>query len=96
MYFWDDIDEDIYRLVNVLTVFSGGAKTVVVTGATGLIGTALTKSLQSRGFTVRKLTTSAKKGDDDFSWDPKAGSIGDIMIKIKTKEMEINKHKTVD
>jgi hypothetical protein len=27
---------------------------------------------------VRRLTTGKKSGEDDFSWDPKAGTIGEI------------------
>jgi hypothetical protein len=53
----------------------GKVKNVLITGATGLIGTELTKSLRRRDINVRRLTTRAKKDEDDFSWNPAADSI---------------------
>ena len=49
---------------------------MLITGATGLIGTELTKSLRSKRITVRRLTTGTKKDGNDFSWDPSSNSIG--------------------
>lgn len=53
-----------------------GVKTVLITGATGLIGTELTRSLRSKDVTVKRLTTGAAKGDFDYSWNPSTNSIG--------------------
>jgi NAD dependent epimerase/dehydratase family enzyme len=55
---------------------------VLITGATGLIGTELTKSLRSKNITVRRLTTGAKKDENDFSWDPASNSIGTSLEEI--------------
>ena len=49
---------------------------MLITGATGLIGTELTRSLRSKDITVRRLTTGTKKGDFDYSWNPSTNSIG--------------------
>jgi len=44
---------------------------IVITGATGLIGRALTASLQADGHTVHGVTRSpARAGPDDLLWDP--------------------------
>ena len=45
-------------------------KTILVTGASGLIGTPLCAALRSRGHTVRTLSRSAR---GDFQWDVSAG-----------------------
>jgi uncharacterized protein len=63
-----------------LISFSGGGKTVLITGATGLIGTELTKSLRSKNVTVRRLTTGSKKDENDFSWNPSSNSIGETLL----------------
>ena len=55
----------------------GGIKSVLITGATGLIGTELTKSLRSKDVIVRRLTTGKKQDSNDFSWDPSSQSIGE-------------------
>ena len=60
--------------------FSSVGRTVLITGATGLIGTELTKSLRSKNITVRRLTTGSKKDENDFSWNPSSNSIGMISI----------------
>lgn len=48
-------------------------KTILITGATGLIGTALSKKLISKGYNVRIL--SRKKYPNSFYWDSKASVI---------------------
>ncbi len=47
---------------------------VLVSGAGGLIGSALVTSLKSDGHTVRRLVRGPAEGDD-VSWDPSAGTI---------------------
>jgi uncharacterized protein len=50
--------------------------TLVVTGATGLIGGALVKRLRSRGHTVRRLVRAGGGlQPGDFAWDPAAGTL---------------------
>lgn len=46
-------------------------KTILVTGATGLIGQALCPLLEAKGYQVRPLSRSSGK----FRWDPAAGKI---------------------
>lgn len=52
---------------------------VAITGSTGLIGSALTRSLLLEGHQVLRLTrgtgTSAGDGSESASWDPKAGTV---------------------
>ena len=49
---------------------------IVVTGATGLIGGALTESLRADGHTVHRVTRNAAAAQDgDVLWDPEAGTI---------------------
>lgn len=51
---------------------------VLVSGATGMIGTSLTRALESAGHKVTRLTRSPKS-DKDIGWDPDAGRIdGDL------------------
>ncbi len=47
---------------------------VLVSGAGGLIGSALVTSLESDGHTVRRLVRGRAEGDD-VSWDPSGGAI---------------------
>lgn len=47
------------------------AKTILVTGASGLVGQALCPLLESKGHTVRKLSRSS----GDHQWNPAAGEI---------------------
>jgi uncharacterized protein len=49
-------------------------KTVAVTGATGLIGTALVEFLRKNGHTVKRVVRKNPTGDD-ILWDPAAGTI---------------------
>ena len=48
---------------------------VAISGASGLIGSALTESLVADGHRVLKLTRGGVTGDDAIGWDPEAGRI---------------------
>jgi uncharacterized protein (TIGR01777 family) len=49
---------------------------IAVTGATGLVGRALTAFLTTGGHTVLRLVRrEARPGADEVSWDPRAGSV---------------------
>jgi uncharacterized protein (TIGR01777 family) len=48
---------------------------VAVTGASGLIGTALTRRLQAEGHQVLRLTRSRPTAADQVQWDPMAGRL---------------------
>jgi uncharacterized protein (TIGR01777 family) len=67
------------RLGNDLALhngYSGKPITVVLTGATGLIGTALIRFLTSGGHTVRPLRRRESRGEGDtLSWDPEQGRL---------------------
>src|SRR5919107_3135905 len=48
---------------------------VAVTGASGLIGTALARRLEAEGHQVLRLTRSRPTGPDQVRWDPAAGRL---------------------
>lgn len=48
---------------------------VLVTGSSGLIGSALTAFLTARGHGVTRLVRSASAGKDSIRWDPETGSL---------------------
>jgi uncharacterized protein (TIGR01777 family) len=48
---------------------------VAISGASGLIGSALTESLRADGHRVLRLTRGGVTGDDTIGWDPQAGRI---------------------
>ncbi|MEU5684500.1 TIGR01777 family oxidoreductase [Streptomyces venezuelae] len=48
---------------------------VAVAGASGLIGTALTRSLAADGHEVVRLVRRAPRGGDEVRWDPKEGYV---------------------
>ena len=48
---------------------------VLVSGATGLIGSALVPALRDGGHRVRRLTRSGGSSEDAVTWDPSAGTI---------------------
>lgn len=52
------------------------SRTIVVSGATGLIGSALVKSLRTRGHRVRRLLRTARERTaDDVVWDSSTGPV---------------------
>jgi uncharacterized protein (TIGR01777 family) len=48
---------------------------IAITGASGLIGRALTTALRADGVDVRKLVRREAVGADEFRWDPVAGQL---------------------
>jgi len=48
---------------------------IAVTGASGLIGTALVGHLKSQGHTVQRLVRRAAVSSDEITWDPIAGTV---------------------
>jgi uncharacterized protein (TIGR01777 family) len=48
---------------------------VAITGASGLLGSALTSSLQADGHRVLRLVRGGVTNDDEIGWDPDAGRI---------------------
>ena len=48
---------------------------IAVTGASGLIGTALIGHLKSEGHTVQKLVRRPVVSPDEIQWDPRAGTV---------------------
>lgn len=53
---------------------------VVVGGASGFLGTALTQSLRGRGHQVTRLVRTGPPADDASVWDPRTGRIDQIVI----------------
>lgn len=49
--------------------------TVLITGSTGLVGSALTKFLVAEGHEVRRLVRRKPAAPGEFQWDPVAGSL---------------------
>lgn len=54
---------------------SNGQSTVVITGASGLIGTKLTKAFEADGKRVLRAVRRPAKTDQEVSWDPANGTI---------------------
>lgn len=50
-------------------------KTAAITGATGLVGSALADSLRRDGWRVLRLTRRSPASPEDVSWDPEAGKL---------------------
>ncbi len=48
---------------------------IAITGASGLIGTALVGHLKSEGHTVQRLVRRAVVAQDEIQWDPKSGYV---------------------
>ena len=48
---------------------------IAVTGASGLIGTALVGYLKSQGHTVQRLVRRAAASSEEITWDPTAGTV---------------------
>jgi uncharacterized protein len=53
---------------------------VLISGSTGLIGSALVSALEEDGHRVRRLTRSGGSSEDVVRWDPSAGEIDAIRI----------------
>jgi uncharacterized protein len=66
--------------------FSEDQMKILVTGATGLVGTALVAALAREGHTVCRLVRSATKttggtvGTFDVAWDPETGNLGGAAV----------------
>lgn len=54
--------------------------TVVISGASGLIGSALTAHLRDRGHTVHTLVRKGPSGPTEHQWDPRAGEVDSGLI----------------
>ena len=50
-------------------------RTIVISGASGFIGSALSQALRERGDRVRALVRPGHAGDDGIFWDPAGGTI---------------------
>ncbi|MFI5228550.1 MAG: TIGR01777 family oxidoreductase [Gemmatimonadales bacterium] len=48
---------------------------IVISGSTGLIGSALVASLTARGHEVRQLVRRTQRGGDEITWHPDAGEL---------------------
>lgn len=48
---------------------------ILVTGASGFIGSALASSLTAGGHSVRRLTRGTPSREDEFRWDPQGGFV---------------------
>lgn len=48
---------------------------IAVTGASGLVGTALVPALQADGHDVVRLVRRPARGDDELTWDPAQGTL---------------------
>src|SRR5882757_8286924 len=48
---------------------------IAITGASGLIGSALTRSLSAEGHEVVRLVRRAPSGPGEVRWDPEAGTV---------------------
>lgn len=48
---------------------------VIISGASGLVGTALIARLRDRGNGVCRLVRRQARSDDEMSWDPRAGTV---------------------
>ncbi len=54
---------------------------IVVAGASGLIGSALTQALDSRGHEVHTLVRHTPRSEREHEWDPAAGVIDDEVLR---------------
>ena len=56
------------------------SRTIAITGASGLIGGALSCELRKRGDTVRALVRRDPRAEHEFRWDPQAGTIDEQVL----------------
>lgn len=61
-------------------VYAGAPLHVVVSGSTGLVGSALVPFLTTGGHRVSRLVRSRPQSDDEIAWDPSAGSIDTVRL----------------
>jgi uncharacterized protein (TIGR01777 family) len=54
---------------------------IIVAGASGLIGTAISRSLRSAGHDVGALVRRPPAAPSEYQWDPAAGKIDDLALK---------------
>lgn len=52
-----------------------GPRSILISGATGLIGSALIPMLSALGFRVKRLVRGEPRGPDDIRWDPARGQL---------------------
>ncbi len=57
------------------------SRTILITGASGLIGSLLSSDLKRYGYTIRTLTTSGKEDEHTFYWNPEKGEINPKVFK---------------
>src|SRR5512133_745982 len=55
--------------------FGGGRVRVVMSGSTGLIGTAVARELEAAGHTVVRLVRRRPAGPHEVSWDPERSGL---------------------
>ena len=48
---------------------------IAVSGASGFIGTPVTKALRAEGHEVIRLVRRAARGPDEVRWDPQTGTV---------------------
>jgi uncharacterized protein (TIGR01777 family) len=58
-----------------MATHSAGPPRVAITGATGLVGTALIAALRGSGSTVRRLVRGTPRAAGDIAWDPAGGAL---------------------
>jgi uncharacterized protein (TIGR01777 family) len=56
---------------------------VLITGASGLIGSALQKSFEAKGYEMLLASRSQPKGDDDIQWNPDTGFADDDLERLE-------------
>ncbi len=54
---------------------------IAVTGASGLVGSALVPVLRANGFDVIRLVRRSPQADDEVRWDPDTGTIDDAALR---------------
>jgi len=54
---------------------SAQQETVLLSGASGMLGHAIARALEAKGFALRRLVRRAPSGTDEISWAPDAGGV---------------------